>query len=115
VFIAKGYGPAPKDVSPTSVYAMVLRATCTSGAILEVRRLMLKAAESMLAENRENPAALYRWRASYMASYALSEAVMLYGVVLRFMGLKFSQVAPFFIAGVILMLFFGPRPSNAIG
>jgi hypothetical protein len=30
-----------------------------------------------------------------MASYALSEAVVLYGVVFRFMGLKFSQVAPF--------------------
>jgi len=80
-----------------------------------VRRIMLKSAESMLAENRENPAALYRWRASYMATYALSEAVVLYGVVLRFLGLEFSQVAPFFVAGFILMLFFGARSSNAIG
>jgi hypothetical protein len=76
---------------------------------------MLKSAESMLAKNRENPAGLYRWRVSYMATYALSEAVVLYGVVLRFMGLEFTQVAPFFIAGFILMLFFGPRSSNAIG
>jgi hypothetical protein len=51
-----------------------------------------------------------------MATFALSEAVVIYGVVLRFVGFRFSQVVPFFLAGLILMLFFGPRrPANAIG
>ena len=115
-FIAQGYGPTPKNVSLTFVYAMAVLAACTIGAVLVVRRVMVKPAESSLAENPENAATLYRWRTGYMATYALSEAVVLYGVVLRFLGLSFSQVVPFFLAGFILMLFFGPRrPSNAIG
>ena len=76
----------------------------------------MKPAESSLAGNPESATTLYRWRTGYMATYALSEAIVLYGVVLRFLGLSFSQVVPFFLAGFILMLFFGPRrPSNAIG
>lgn len=81
-----------------------------------VRRIILMPAESTLAGDSENAAALNRWRIGYVAIFVLSEAIVLYGVVLRFVGVEFQQVVPFFLAGFMLMLFFGPRrPSAALG
>ena len=115
-FIAQGYGPAPREVSPAFIYTMAALAIFVIGPILVVRGIFVKPAERALQENPENAVALNRWRAGYIVTFALSEAVALYGVVLRFVGIPFSQVIPFFVAGFILMLFFGPRrPSNAIG
>jgi archaellum biogenesis protein FlaJ (TadC family) len=115
-FMAQGYGPAPKEVSLTLIYSIAALAIFVIAAILVVRRIFVKPAERVLQENPENTVALNRWRAGYIVTFALSEAVALYGVVLRFIGLPFSQVVSFFIAGFILMLFFGPRrSSNAVG
>jgi F0F1-type ATP synthase membrane subunit c/vacuolar-type H+-ATPase subunit K len=115
-FIAQGYGPAPREVSLAFIYTMPALAIFVIGPILVVRGIFVKPAERALQENPENAVALNRWRAGYIVTFALSEAVALYGVVLRFVGIRFSQVIPFFVAGFILMLFFGPRrPSNAIG
>jgi hypothetical protein len=115
-FIAQGYGPAPREVSLAFIYTMAALAIFVIGPILVVRGIFVKPAQRALEENSENAVALSRWRAGYIVTFALSEAVALYGVVLRFAGVRFSQVVPFFVAGFILMLFFGPRrSSNAIG
>jgi hypothetical protein len=114
--IAGRFGPAPKTVSLAFVYSIIGLASSMVGAIVVVRRAILMPAESTLAGDSENAAALNRWRIGYMAIFMLSEAIVLYGVVLRFVGLGFQQVVPFFLAGFILMLYFAPRrPSNAIG
>jgi hypothetical protein len=110
------FGPAPKTVSLAFVYSIVGLAASMVGAIVIVRWAILTPAESTLAGDSENAAALNRWRIGYMAIFMLSEAIVLYGVILRFVGLGFQQVVPFFLAGFILMLYFAPRrPSNAIG
>lgn len=115
-FIAQGYGPAPKPVAPISAITMAALAVSTIGAVLVVRRILVKPAEAELSKNFADTGAQNRWRMGYIATYALSEAVALYGVVLRFIGFSFSQVIPFFVAGFILMLFFGPRRlSSDIG
>ena len=44
-----------------------------------------------------------------MITYALCEAVALYGFILRIMGFSFRSVAPFYLASIILMIFFAPR------
>src|SRR2546430_3991775 len=41
--------------------------------------------------------------------YCLSEAVALYGLVLHFLAFSLSQVATFFVAGLVLLFFFEPR------
>jgi F0F1-type ATP synthase membrane subunit c/vacuolar-type H+-ATPase subunit K len=115
-FIAQGYGPPPREVSLTFIYTMAALAISMIGAILVVRGIVVKPAEKALQENPENAVVLNRWRTGCIVTFALSEAVVLYGVLSRFAGLRFSQVVPFFVAGFVLMLFFGPRrPSNAIG
>ena len=115
-FIAARYGPASRAVSVAFVYAITAMAAFMVVAILLVRRTLLQPAQSILAEHPEDAAALNRWRTAYILTFALSEAVALYGIVLRFIGVGFQQVILFFLAGSILMLSFGPRrPSTTIG
>ena len=115
-FLAGRYGPVSKVVSLTFIYSIVALSAIMVGAVLLVRRIILRPAESTLAGDSENAAALNRLRIGYMATFAFSEAVVLYGVVLRFVGVEFRQVVPFFLAGSILMLFFGPRrPFDTLG
>ena len=48
-------------------------------------------------------------RRTLVLQSALAEAIALFGLVLRFIGFTLSQVWSFYIAGFILLLFFGPR------
>ena len=82
--------------------------------IFVLRRNLVIRAEQTLALQPEDTAGLQRWRTGYIATWALSEAVALFGVVLHFIGFTLTQVAPFLIAGFVLILFFGPRrPATA--
>ena len=76
-FIAGRFGPASTAVPLAFIYAIVALAAAMVGAILLVRRVMVKPAESTLAGESENAAALNRWRAGYIVTFALSEAVAL--------------------------------------
>jgi hypothetical protein len=72
--------------------------------------------EKILSCDQQDIAALNPWRATYLLIFMACEAIALYGLVLRFRGFTFTQVASFYIAGFVLMLYFAPRrPSNAIG
>jgi F0F1-type ATP synthase membrane subunit c/vacuolar-type H+-ATPase subunit K len=97
-------------------FAVTFLAIADVGAIVVMRRMFVVPAEATLAKQPEDPAALNRWRAGYIVIYGLSEAVALFGLVLRFLGFSLSHVATFYAVGLILMMFFGPRrPSNELG
>jgi len=96
-------------------YAMSLASITTIGIILVVRRTLVLQSEETLRARPSDVLALSRWRSGYIVTYALAEAQALLGLVLRFFGFSLSQVAPFYVAGFILMLFFGPRtPSREL-
>lgn len=106
----------PKATNVVFYYAVIFMAIAMIAAIFILRRIMVMRAEQTLGQSAEDFASLYRWRASYIVTYALCEAIALYGFVLRFVGFSLSQVAPFYLAGFVLILFFAPRrPSNEIG
>ena len=85
------------------------------GVILLVRRTLILQFEATLRTSPTDVGTLNRWRSSYIVTYALSESLALFGLILRFMGFNLVQVVPFYLAGFILMLFFGPRqPSVAL-
>ena len=46
-----------------------------------------------------------------MILFALCESVVVYGLVLRFIGATWIQVAPFYLAGIVLLILFRPRIS----
>jgi F0F1-type ATP synthase membrane subunit c/vacuolar-type H+-ATPase subunit K len=81
----------------------------TVAAIFLLRGKLVKSAEQILSVQPDDTAALARWRTGYVITYAFSEAIALYGLVLHFMGFAFVQVLPFFIAGFVMILFYAPR------
>jgi hypothetical protein len=94
-------------------FALTLVAITTLGMIFAARRLFVLRSEATLAEQPDDLAALNRWRSGYIITYALSEAVALFGFVLRMLGFTLSQVAPFYLVGFVLIMIFGPRrPSS---
>jgi hypothetical protein len=86
--------------------------------ILIVRRSMVTPSLAILRSNSTDASALNRWRIGYVITYALCEAVALYGFVLRIMGFSYRIVVPFYLASFILMIYFGPRtveePSDSV-
>jgi cytochrome b561 len=79
------------------------------GVIFVVRRtLVLRSAENLVA-NPDDSLTLNHWKSGYFVTYALCEALALFGLALRFMGFKFEQSLPFYIGGFVLLFFFGPR------
>ena len=84
------------------------------GVILLVRRTLILQSEATLRTGATDVGTLNRWRSGYIVTYALSESLALFGLILRFMGFNPVQVAPFYLAGFILMLFFGPRQPSEL-
>ena len=101
--------PAP---SRNLYFALTLVALTTVGMIFAVWRLFVLRSEATLAAQPEDVIALNRSRSGYIITYALSEAIALFGLVLRMDGFTLSQVLPFYLVGVVLMVLFGPRGSS---
>ena len=102
-------GSIPRLSNPTLFYALSLATITIVGVILVVRRTLVLQSAAILAERPNDTATLSRWRAGYVMTYALSEAIAMFGLLLRIIGFSLSQVASFYLAGFILLLFFGPR------
>ena len=96
--------------NPMVFYALSFAAVTAVGVLLVMRRTLVLPSESALRSRPDDTASLNRWRAGYIITYGLSEAVALFGLVLRLLGFRLSQVWTFYIAGFILLLFFSPRP-----
>jgi hypothetical protein len=101
--------PSTATPNPTFFRAIAAVAVFLVIVIFVTRRTRLSRTEVLLAAQPQDAKVLMRWRQGYVVTYAMSEAIVLYGVVLHFTGFPLSQVAPFFIAGALLMLFLGPK------
>jgi hypothetical protein len=102
-------GPGARAVNPSLSYIFTTMGIAIVGIIFVVRRtLVLRSAET-LASNPDDSLTLNHWKTGYIATYALCEALALFGLMLRFMGFTFQQSLPFYVGGLVLLLFFGPR------
>lgn len=105
-FAAKPPSPAP---SVKLFNLATLIAILMVVAIVVARRFVVGRTEEALSSPSGNGSAVVAWRLGYILTYMLCEAIALLGLVLRFVGFSSSQVAPFYLAGIVLMLFFQPR------
>ncbi len=80
----------------------------TVGVLFLVRRFTAKL-QAIAAAGPEDTHAIARWRGACIAGFALCEVLALYGFVLRMQGFGLPQVAPFYLAGMLLLLWFVPR------
>jgi hypothetical protein len=93
-------------------YAVTAAAVADLLIMFIMRRRMIVHSARVLAGDPENKAVLGRWRAGHIVSFALCIAVGLYGLVLRFIGFTLSDVAPFYLAGLVAMLYSFPRDPS---
>jgi len=113
VFIGQSLASAARASNPVIFYVLSLAAITIVGVILVVRRTLVLQSEATLKTRPTDVATLNRWKSGYIVTDVLSESLAVFGLVLCFVGFTLSQVAPFYLAGFILMLFFRPRQPSA--
>jgi len=101
----------PARVLPGRVFFFTLTAIAIAMVVgsFMVRRFLGRKATTALADVPTPASALNLWRGAYIVIYAFSEAIALLGFVLRVMGYTLSEVAPFYIVGFFLFLYFAPK------
>jgi|SRR5579862_9790602 len=93
-----------KFLAGISVIAAIL-----AGIALYVQLKVIRPALEILQSKPDAIASIARWRSASIASYVLGEAVVLFGLCLRFLGGVRAICFPFYIVGLALMLFMFPR------
>jgi F0F1-type ATP synthase membrane subunit c/vacuolar-type H+-ATPase subunit K len=116
LYVATGevLGPQVHRVDATLSYLFSTLAVGVVGTIFVVRRTLVLRAADVLASRPDDNISLNHWRTGYIATYALCEALALFGLVLRFRGSTIQQSLLFYIGGFVLLFFFRPvQPANA--
>ncbi len=115
LYVAVGeiLGPRIRHVDAALSYVFSTLAVGIVGTIFVVRRTLVLRAASTLATQPEDSLSLNQWKTGYVATYALCEALALFGLVLRFRGSELQQSLLFYIGGFVLLFFFRPRQPEA--
>lgn len=114
VAVGEVLGPRVRGVDATLSYLFSTLAVGVVGTIFVVRRTLVIRAADALASHPDDSISLSHWRTGYIATYALCEALALFGLVLRFRGSSIEQSLLFYIGGFVLLFFFRPvQPANA--
>jgi hypothetical protein len=102
----------PRDLDSTFYGAFIVLVAVMLASIVILRKLTIGKAEPLIRSNSNDTAALQKWRFGQIVTVALCEAIVLYGLVLRFVGATRSQSAPFYGVGIAAMIVFWPRPVS---
>jgi len=112
--VSEFVGPRARAIDPALNYLFSTLGVAIVGIIFVVRRTLVLRAAASLATHPDDGLSLNQWRTGYLATYALCEALALFGLVLRFTGCTFEQSVPFYIGGFALLAFFWPRQPVSV-
>lgn len=76
---------------------------------LKIRRLLVHMPAAALASQPQDAALLKKWRGGNVFSFAAGESIMLFGVVLKFLGAEWKIAGIFFAVGLLFLLLWTPR------
>ncbi|HUA16513.1 MAG TPA: hypothetical protein VMG31_14545 [Verrucomicrobiae bacterium] len=107
-------GPRVGRVDPTLSYIFSSLAVGIVGTIFVVRRTLVQQAAASLATHPEDSLSLNHWKTGYVVTYALCEALALFGLILRFRGSQWQQSLLFYAGGFVLLFFFRARQPVAV-
>lgn len=99
-------GPRVQGVDATLSYIFSTLAVGIVGTIFVVRRTIVFRAATSLASHPDDSVSLAHWKTGYFTTYALCEALALFGLVLRFRGCQMQQSLLFYVGGFVLLFFF---------
>ena len=114
LYVAVGQLVAPmaRALDPAMSYLFATLGVATVGIIFVVRRTLVFRAESSLATQPEDSLSLNQWRTGFIATYALCEALAVFGLILKFMGGGLQASVPYYLSGFILLFFFRPQQPS---
>jgi hypothetical protein len=98
-----------KQVSTIFPLALGFVTVSTLSVGQTLRRKLVIAPAAALVSDPENTTILQRWRTGNIVSFVFAESIMLYGVVLKFMGARWNIAAIFLVARLLLQLLWAPR------
>lgn len=113
VAVGEVLGPRLRHVDPALSYMFSTLAVGIVGTIFVVRRTLVLRAATTLATQPDDNLSLNQWKTGYVATYALCEALALFGLVLRFRGSELQQSLLFYVGGFVLLFFFRPRQPES--
>lgn len=113
VGVGQVFRPMVRALDPSVSYLFATLGVAVIGIIFVVRRTLVFRAAASLATEPGDLLSLSQWRTGYIATYALCEALALFGLVLRFMGGNLQASGPYYLGGFILLFFFRPQPPEA--
>jgi F0F1-type ATP synthase membrane subunit c/vacuolar-type H+-ATPase subunit K len=104
-------GPSPGAAGDFGfLHKVLLAVTVASFGIFTLMRItMVRPAEDALSRNPDDATAIGRWTTGSIVTYALSESVAIFGLVVRLLGGNFAQAVPFYAAAFLLLIFVVPR------
>lgn len=102
-----------RGIDPGLSYLFTTLGVAMVGVIFVVRRTLVLQAEESLTTRPEDSLSLNHWRTGYLTTYGLCEVLALFGVMQRFLGSSLQQSIPYYLGGLVLLLFFRARqPVN---
>lgn len=107
--VGEAVGLTPEGGNPSLNYAFTTIGVAIVGVIFVVRRTLVLRNAASLAAHPDDGLSLQHWKNGYIATYALCEALALFGLALRCTGFNFQQSLPFYVGGFVMLFFFAPR------
>jgi hypothetical protein len=106
--------PSQASADPLIFRVIALFAFASLGALVWLRKLLVRDPIEVLRSRPQDSAALGKWKSGQLITWALGESIALYGLILHFLGFSMGQVIPFLVAGALLILIFPPSlPDRA--
>jgi len=107
VWSAEKYHSTNKPISQEFYSAICIVSICLIGTMFLIQKRSAKQLEG--SSSPADPKALRRAYAVQLSLMACALAVVLYGLVVRFVGATLAQALPFYIVGSSLLLYFRPK------
>jgi hypothetical protein len=101
--------PAHVAPNPLIFRVLALLAVANLGLVVFFRTIFVRSPAEVLRSSPQDSSALAKWKSGQVLTWAFAEAIALYGLVLHFLGFPIGQVAPFFLAGALLIVIFAPN------
>lgn len=98
------------EVPQAVLYLFVAMAAGNLVLAAMLRRQMVDSAEEALQRDAQDKAALVKWRSGNVVSFALCEAVALFGLALKLLRGSWAEAGPFLLVSLVVLLMWTPRP-----
>ena len=113
-FLGPAIAPKSSDpVEPQVFWTLSTVALLCAGIAFAMKSKLTASLEQQIREGATiSKINSQRWVGGHFAAFTCSLAIVLFGFVLLFLGARLSQIIPFDVAGIALLVTFAPRLSQ---